>query len=136
MGFTGEPICFKKLTKPIPKYRTEHKVFIHFGEREKKKKDTQHSTTHKTALENHFYEIESLSPNDSLLLSGMQQGLARTAPLDLSVNPLELCRLCLTQRSHCTIVYFFILFIYVFAEMRGATSMRENSHLGEAIRGL
>lgn len=70
------------------------------------------------------------------MLSGMQHGLAITAPLDLSVNQLKLCRLCLTQRSHCTILYFFILFIYVFTEMRGATSMRENSHLREAIRGL
>lgn len=56
----------------------------------KGKKNTQRSTTRKTALENHFYEIGSLSPNASVTLSGEQPGLAVTAPTP---------RLCRTRRS-------------------------------------
>lgn len=69
-----------------------------------KKKNPQHSTTHKTALENHFYEIESFSPNDSAAWPAI------IAPLYLSGNRLRLHWLCLTQRSHCTIL---ILFYFV-----------------------
>lgn len=95
----------------------------------KGKKNTQRSTTRKTALENHFYEIGSLSPNASVTLSGEQPGLAVTAPTP---------RLCWTRRSRRA-SFLRLNFIYSrFCGNAGSPTAEEQlgrkSRVGTALR--
>lgn len=61
--FTGNPICFKKLTKQILKHSVAHsiKFKIHFGEKLGGNGGVNgYYHAHEIASENHFNEIESL----------------------------------------------------------------------------